>query len=206
MDKERKKMMIIGLTGGISSGKSTVAEMIKQLGIPIVDADVIAREVVEPNEEAYAQIVQHFGTSILNEDQTIDRKKLGAIVFNDENERKKLNSIVHPAIRQRMKQQKEQYLQEGFVHVVLDIPLLFESKLTYLVEKTLLVYVNEDVQLQRLMARDESTKEEALSRIKSQMPLKEKINLADEVINNNGTVEETKEQLYQILKKWAVIL
>lgn len=205
MDKERKKMMIIGLTGGISSGKSTVAEMIKQLGIPIVDADVIAREVVEPNEEAYAQIVQHFGTSILNEDQTIDRKKLGAIVFNDENERKKLNSIVHPAIRQRMKQQKEQYLQEGFVHVVLDIPLLFESKLTYLVEKTLLVYVNEDVQLQRLMARDESTKEEALSRIKSQMPLNEKIKLADAVINNNGTVEETKEQLFQVLKKWSVI-
>lgn len=205
MDKERKKMMIIGLTGGISSGKSTVAEMIKQLGIPIVDADVIAREVVEPNEEAYAQIVQHFGTSILNADQTIDRKKLGAIVFNDENERKKLNSIVHPAIRQRMKQQKEQYLQEGFVHVVLDIPLLFESKLTYLVEKTLLVYVNEDVQLQRLMARDESTKEEALSRIKSQMPLNEKIKLADAVINNNGTVEETKEQLFQVLKKWSVI-
>lgn len=197
--------MIIGLTGGISSGKSTVANMIRELGIPIIDADIIAREVVEPNEEAYEKIVRHFGVEILHEDGTIDRKKLGAIIFNDEDERKALNSIVHPAVRKRMNEQKEHYIQEGYEHIVLDIPLLFESKLTHLVEKTLLVYVDENVQLQRLMARDKSTEEEALSRIQSQMPLKEKLKLADEYIDNNGTLQETKTQVYDVLKKWNVI-
>lgn len=197
--------MIIGLTGGISSGKSTVSNMLKQLEIPIIDADVIAREVVNPGEEAYDQIVAHFGDAILNEDKTIARKKLGAIIFNDEEERKKLNSIVHPAIRLRMKQKKEQYLEEGFQHVVLDIPLLFESQLTYLVDKTLLVYVDEDVQMDRLVLRDRTTIEDARSRIKSQMPLKDKVTLADEVINNNGTLEDTRDQLNKVLKKWNIV-
>lgn len=198
--------MIIGLTGGISSGKSTVAKMIRELNIPIVDADIIAREVVEPKEAAYEKIVAHFGDKILNEDRTINRKKLGEIIFNDEKERAVLNSIVHPEVRLKMKEQKEQYLQQGYKHVVLDIPLLFESKLTYLVDKTLLVYVDEKTQLERLVARDKTSLEDAMSRIKSQMPLKEKIQLADEIINNNGTIEETKKQLLEILKKWSIII
>lgn len=196
--------MIIGLTGGISSGKSTVAKMLKELNIPIVDADQIAREVVNPGEEAYNQIVAHFGKDILSEDLTIDRKKLGNLIFNDENERKKLNSIVHPAIRMKMKQNKEQYLQEGNQHVVLDIPLLFESELTYLVDKTLLVYVDEDVQVNRLVQRDQTTIEDALSRIRSQWPLKDKISLADEIIDNNFSIDHTKQQLHAILKKWNI--
>lgn len=196
--------MIIGLTGGISSGKSTVAKMFAELGIPVVDADRIAREVVEPGEEAYEKIVVHFGADILNEDRTINRKKLGAIIFNNEEERKVLNSIVHPAVRKKMLEQKERYLQEGYEHVVLDIPLLFESKLTHFVDKTLLVYVDEDVQLARLMARDKLTKEEAQSRIKAQMPLIEKKKLADEVIDNNESLEKTEQQLRDILKKWKV--
>ncbi|MFV8830470.1 dephospho-CoA kinase [Alkalihalobacterium sp. APHAB7] len=197
--------MIIGLTGGISSGKSTVSHFISKLGIPIIDADVIAREVVEPGEEAFNQIVSHFGTQVLNEEGTIARKRLGEIIFNDEKERKKLNSIVHPAIRKRMIETKDRLFGEGHSVVVYDLPLLFESDLRHMVDKVLLVYVEEQIQLERLMARDQSSKEEALSRIQSQMPLKDKTKLADEVINNNGSIEGTEEQLRQILVKWQII-
>ncbi|OLO27848.1 dephospho-CoA kinase [Alkalihalophilus pseudofirmus] len=196
--------MIIGLTGGISSGKSTVSNLISTIGIPIIDADVIAREVVEPGESAYEQIVAHFGSRVLQEDGTIARKRLGEIIFNDENERTVLNSIVHPAIRKRMLETKDRLLADGYSVVVYDIPLLFESDLRHMVDKILLVYVDEHVQLERLMERDQSTKEEALSRINSQMPLKDKCQLSDEVINNNGSLEETKQQLIDILTKWEV--
>ncbi|WP_216828899.1 dephospho-CoA kinase [Alkalihalobacterium elongatum] len=196
--------MIIGLTGGIASGKSTVSHFISALGIPIVDADVIAREVVEPGENAYDQIVAHFGKKVLNNDDTIARKKLGEIIFTDEKERKVLNSIVHPAIRKRMIETKDRLFNEGHPVVVYDLPLLFESNLKHMVDKVLLVYVEEHVQLERLMERDQSIKEEALSRIQSQMPLKQKVELADEVINNNGTIEDTEKQLKDILKKWQV--
>ncbi|WP_209122063.1 dephospho-CoA kinase [Alkalihalobacillus sp. BA299] len=197
--------MIIGLTGGIASGKSTVSNLISTFDIPIIDADVIAREVVEPGEDAYQQIVAHFGSRIQNDDGTLARKKLGEIIFNDENERQKLNAIVHPAIRKRMVETKDQLFATGHRVVVYDLPLLFESDLRHMVDKVLLVYVEEHIQLERLVQRDQSTKEEALSRIGSQMPLKDKLQLADEVINNNGTIGETKKQLKHVLTKWKVI-
>jgi dephospho-CoA kinase len=196
--------LTIGLTGGIASGKSTVSTMLRELSFPIVDADVIAREVVEKGEQAYLGIVDTFGEEVLLQNGTIDRTKLGAIVFNNEEMRKKLNSIVHPAVRKRMIEQKEHYIETGSRAVILDIPLLFESKLTYMVEKTLLVFVDSDIQLQRLMTRNQFSVEEAISRIQSQMPLTEKVLLADEVINNNGKVEETKQQLLKVLEKWNI--
>lgn len=194
--------MIIGLTGGISSGKSTVANLIVALGIPVIDADIIARKVVEPGEAAYTEIVEHFGKDVLEKNGTINRKKLGDIIFNNEAERKVLNSIVHPAVRKQMKMEKEQLLTAGYETIVFDIPLLFESNLTHMVDKVLLVYVDEETQLERLMNRDEATKTDALSRIRSQMPLKDKIPLADEVINNNASIDQTKAQLLNILDKW----
>lgn len=197
--------MIIGLTGGIASGKSTVSKMLKELGFPIVDADVIARKVVEPNEEAYKQIVAYFGDEIINEDKTIQRKKLGAIIFNDESKRYALNEIVHPAIRKQMLAEKEMYEREGHETIIFDIPLLFEGDSKYLVDKKLLVYVDEKTQLERLLARDQTTIEDAKSRIASQMPLKDKVALADAVVNNNGTMEETKEQLLKVLQDWGLI-
>jgi len=197
--------LIIGLTGGIASGKSTVARMLLELGIPVIDADQIAREVVEIGEEAYLQIVEKFGEEILQDDKTIDRAKLGAIVFNDEEKRKLLNSIVHPAVRKKMLEQKERYVKKGEKTIVLDIPLLFESNLTHLVDKIVVVYVDEHTQLERLMARNGFSKEEAKARIKAQMPLKEKVAKADAVINNNGTIEQTKKQLLNILKQWDVL-
>ena len=194
--------MIIGLTGGIASGKSTVSNMIKEIEIPVVDADVIAREVVQKGEEAYEQIVHYFGTEILNVDASLDRKKLGAIVFNNEEKRLALNEIVHPAIRKKMLEKIEFYKQAGQKTIVLDIPLLFESKLTYMVDKIILVYVDQEIQKDRLKKRDQFSDEEAKARIASQMPLTEKIDFADEIIHNHGLKEETKQQLMAILKKW----
>lgn len=197
--------MIIGLTGSIATGKSTVANMIKELGIPVIDADKIAREVVEPGEPAYEQIVNQFGQGILFPDGTLDRKKLGSIVFQNKEKREQLNCIVHPAIRKKMDAQKNDYLQRGFKTVVMDIPLLFEGKRNQNeFDKILLVAVSEEVQLKRLLERDKMGEEDARNRIRSQMPIKEKIPLADAVIWNNGTLEETKAQLLAILKKWGV--
>lgn len=198
--------MIIGLTGGIASGKSTVSEMLKELGIPIVDADQIARQVVQPGEKAYEKIVRYFGEEMLFPDGTLNRKKLGSVVFNDEKEREVLNGIIHPAIREQMDEQKTAFINQGYETVVLDIPLLFEgkNKQSYELDKVLLVAVSRDVQFSRLVERDQTGEDDARQRINSQMPIKEKAALADEVIDNNGTKEETKRQLLAILKKWGV--
>jgi len=197
--------LVVGLTGGIASGKSTVANMLKEQSIPVIDADVIARDVVAVGEKAYEQIVEAFGEEVLNEDKSINRAKLGSIIFQDEPKRKKLNEIVHPAVRKEMMRQQELYRNENKPLIVLDIPLLFESNLTHLVEKIIVVYVDENTQLDRLKKRNGYSTKEALSRINAQMPLREKVTKADEVINNNGTMEESKEQLLAILEKWNVI-
>ncbi|MGP4082671.1 dephospho-CoA kinase [Pseudalkalibacillus sp. R45] len=196
--------LIVGLTGGIASGKSTISEMIQEMNIPVIDADKIAREVVLPGEPAYKQIVEFFGTGILEEDSRLNRKKLGAIIFNDEEKRLKLNSIVHPAVRKRMLERRDELLEKHEA-VVMDIPLLFESKLTHMVDRTLLVYVDKETQLKRLMGRDHSSSEEALSRIRSQIPLDEKKKWANEVIDNNGTIEESRQQLIHIFTKWDIL-
>lgn len=196
---------VIGLTGGIASGKSTVAKMFSDLNIPVIDADVIAREVVEPGERSYQQIVEVFGKDILNSDESINRSKLGSIIFSNKEKREQLNQIVHPAVRKRMLEKKEAYIKQGEKCVVLDIPLLFESKLTSLVDQTLIVYVDEKIQLKRLMERNQLSEKEAMNRIKSQMPLEEKAQLADELINNNNSMEESKKQLFNLLKKWGII-
>ncbi|MBB6452075.1 dephospho-CoA kinase [Salirhabdus euzebyi] len=197
--------VVIGLTGSIATGKSTVSNMIRELNIPIVDADKIARAVVNPGENAYKQIVEAFGEEILQTDGAIDRKKLGTIVFSNKEMREKLNNIVHPEVRRMMLQQRDECIQNNSKAVVLDIPLLFESKLTHFVEKTLVVYVDEDVQLKRLMKRDRSVREEALQRMKAQIPVSKKAEMADAVINNNGTLEETREQLHTLLHKWDIL-
>lgn len=195
---------IVGLTGGIASGKSTVSNMFKKRGFAIVDADIAAREVVEPGEKAYQGIVEAFGKDVLLTDGTLDRKKLGSIVFNDEEKRKKLNSIVHPAVRKRMKEWQEEAVSDGKQTVILDIPLLYESQLTHFVEKVIVVYVNEQVQLKRLMERNNFSEQEAKARMSSQLPLRKKATLADAVIDNNGSVEETEQQLERLIENWKM--
>jgi len=197
--------MIIGLTGSIASGKSTVAKMLKEYGLPIVDADVVARLVVEPGTPTLQKIVEAFGEEALTDDGAMNRQQIGAIIFHDEEKRTLLNSIIHPAIRQEMLRQRDEHLENGAKTVIMDIPLLFESQLQHFVEKILVVSVSEVTQLNRLMERNQLTEEEASARIASQLPLSVKELGADAVINNNGTIEETAEQLEDILRNWNVI-
>ncbi|MEC1733489.1 dephospho-CoA kinase [Bacillus mojavensis] len=195
--------LVIGLTGGIASGKSTVANMLIDKGITVIDADIIAKQVVEKGMPAYRQIIDEFGEDILLENGDIDRRKLGAIVFTNEQKRLALNSIVHPAVREEMLKRRDESIANQETFVVLDIPLLFESKLESLVDKIIVVSVTKELQLERLIKRNQLTEEEALSRIRSQMPLEEKVSRADDVIDNSGTLEETKQQLEEILSRWA---
>ncbi|WP_106496944.1 dephospho-CoA kinase [Lentibacillus sp. Marseille-P4043] len=197
--------LIIGLTGSIASGKSTVSLMFDDHNIPVVDADKLSREVVNPGEKAYNQIVEMFGQDVLRDDKTIDREKLGSIIFADEGKRKLLNNIVHPAVREKMLQRRDGFVEAGATCVVLDIPLLFESKLTHYVDKTLVVYVDEHVQLERLMNRNHYSEEEARQRIESQIPVSKKAAMADAVIDNNGTKYQSYEQLEKFLSEWNAI-
>lgn len=207
LKKEEYKMqtVVIGITGGIASGKSTISNIIRSLGFVVVDADIAAREVVMPGEPAYQKIIETFGEEILLENKEINRAKLGSIIFHNEEKRLILNSIVHPAVRQKMLADKDAAIERGEKTVFMDIPLLFESKLTYMVDRTILVYVDENTQLKRLIERNQLSKEEALARIQSQMPLSEKKALADAVIDNNGTIDQSKEQLLEILRQWGVL-
>ncbi|MCY9186909.1 dephospho-CoA kinase [Bacillus halotolerans] len=195
--------LVIGLTGGIASGKSTVANMLIDKGITVIDADIIAKQAVEKGMPAYRKIIDEFGEDILLENGDIDRRKLGALVFTNEQKRLALNSIVHPAVREEMLKRRDESIANQETFVVLDIPLLFESKLESLVDKIIVVSVTKELQLERLTKRNQLTEEEALSRIRSQIPLEEKVSRADNVIDNSGTLEETKQQLEEILSCWA---
>ncbi|WP_422657804.1 dephospho-CoA kinase [Paenibacillus sp. EC2-1] len=188
--------MNIGLTGGIATGKSTVSSMLIRKGALLVDADLIAREVMLPGHPVLAAVAGHFGQDVIQEDGQLNRKKLGEIIFNDPNERLVLNGITHPAIRQEIRRQMAEY-ESAYPErlVVVDIPLLYESELQVLFEKVIVVYVPRDKQLERLMERDGITEERALARLNSQMDIEQKKRLADEVIDNSGTLGETHEQV-----------
>ncbi|ALS74365.1 dephospho-CoA kinase [Planococcus rifietoensis] len=194
--------MIIGLTGSIASGKSTVSQMLKELGYPVVDADLVARQVVEPGTETLNSIKQAFGAEVIRADGSMDREKVGSIIFNDPASRKKLNDIIHPAIRREMLRQRQAFLDDGYETVIMDIPLLFESKLQHMVDKILVVSVSEQEQLKRLMERNGLAEQQAKARIASQLPISVKEQGADEVLDNNGSLEHTKHQLMRILANW----
>lgn len=196
--------MIIGLTGSIASGKSTVSKMLKKKGFPIVDADEIARLVVEPGSPVLVEISHLFGQAILLEDGSLNREKLGERIFGNAEERQKLNGIIHPAIRKEMLKQKEQWISSGSNTVILDIPLLFESRLQSFVDKIIVVSITPEIQKARLMARNVLSEEEADARISSQLPLKEKEQNADAVLYNNESVKHTESQLDGILSDWNV--
>ncbi|SES07813.1 dephospho-CoA kinase [Gracilibacillus ureilyticus] len=197
--------MIIGLTGNIASGKSTVSRILAEdYYLPVIDADVVSRKVVEPGEAALARISEVFGSEVLQEDGTLDRKKLGQIVFSDAGKRKQLDAIVHPAVREQMQLEKERLIAEGYEVIVMDIPLLFENNLTYLVDKTIVVYTKESIQLKRLMDRNGLSETEARQRMDAQMDARKKKELADEVVDNSGTLEASKQQIERIISKWGL--
>lgn len=194
--------MIIGLTGSIATGKSAVSRMLKQKGYPIVDADEISRLVVEPGSPVLDHIAEVFGPDLLLANGTLNREMLGSLIFNDEVMRTKLNGIIHPAVRKEMLRQKEEWLEKGANTVIMDIPLLFESKLQSYVDKIIVVSANPAVQKERLLARNGYSADEADARINSQLPIAEKEKGADAVIDNNGTLDKTEKQLDEILLKW----
>jgi dephospho-CoA kinase len=185
-------MLNVGLTGGIASGKSTVARMLAEKGAILIDFDELAHTVEMPEGPVWREIVGHFGEEILLPDGRIDRLKLGAIVFSDRNRREILNRLVHPAIFAEWQMRLAKIERERPDAVVLsDIPLLIEAGLDKMVDLILLVYVPPEEQIRRLMVRNRFTREEAESRVESQMPIGEKVPRADIVIHNGGAVEET---------------
>ncbi|WP_442601450.1 dephospho-CoA kinase [Paenibacillus sp. KN14-4R] len=188
--------MNIGLTGGIACGKSTVAAKLVQLGAILIDADVIAREVVLPGTPGLQQIKERFGQEVLNEDGTLNRKALGSLVFGNEVKRLALNAILHPLIRARIESRMtEEQLANPDKLVVVDIPLLYESGYEVIFEQVMVVYIPRDKQIERLMSRDGYNIEEAESRLHSQMNIEEKRQRADIVIDNRGSIEATEEQI-----------
>jgi dephospho-CoA kinase len=186
-------MLNIGLTGGIGSGKSTVAQFFKDKGAYLIDFDILAHKVEEPEGSVWKRIVEEFGPGILNEDSTINREKLGDIVFQDKEKLERLNSIVHPAVFEEWLHRMEEIKAEKEDAIVIsDIPLLIEVGLQKYVDLTVLVYVSPERQIERIMTRNGFSREEAEYRLQSQMSIDEKISFADIVINNEGPPEETE--------------
>lgn len=195
--------MIVGLTGGIACGKSTVAKMFAQLGAVIIDADQVAREVVEPGEKGHEAIIHRFGPQILHESGELNRKALGDIVFKDKSALADLNAILHPLIRTRMNEKKEEAKLAHPPLIIMDIPLLFESKQKNTVEAVIVVYVPPAEQLKRLMERDHLSREDAQRRIDAQLPIEDKKKWADHLIDNSGSLEETREQVEALFLQLA---
>ena len=198
--------LLLGLTGGIASGKSAVATMLEDLGAQMIDFDVLAREVVEPGKPAWKEIVGYFGEQVLQEDQTLDRKKLGDIVFKDFEKRKKLEGFTHASINEAfVSQVNEIAAKDPDAVIQAVIPLLFELNLQYQFHKNILVYVPAEVQADRLMKRDGITAEEANHRIQAQLPIDEKVGYADFVIHNDKSLEETRQQVESLWKELKAI-
>jgi len=196
--------MIVGLTGGIATGKSTVGNFFHALGAHLIDADRYAKKAVAAKNPAWHKIVAAFGASILQADGEINRAALGQIVFDDATAQKKLEAIVHPVVRQMMLQKLEEIQQAPHPPLtILDIPLLFESGWRERVDKAVVVYLPEKTQLGRLMARDGITKAQAVARINAQMPILAKRALADVVIDNSHSKEETGRQVRILYNAWT---
>lgn len=194
-------MVVIGLTGGIASGKSTISNMLMDMKIPVIDADVIARDVVKPETDTLKRLVKKFGEDILNIDGTLNRKKLSNIVFNDRESLKQLNLIIHPAIKNAIMNKLNEYKKSKEKYCVVDAALLIEANFIDIVDCVILVYVNRKTQVERLMNRDKISMEEAERKIDSQMSLDEKMKYADYLVDNNHDVENTRLQLKSIIKE-----
>lgn len=194
-------MLKIGLTGSIGTGKSTVSKLLRERGIAVIDADLLAREIVKKGQECLNDLKNVFGNQVLTIDGELDRKKLGQIVFSDDSKLELLNSVTHPHIRRRMKAQMNELESKNNKVIVLDIPLLFEAKMEDLVDIILVVFAKEEIQIKRITERDNCTQEEAMRIIKTQISQQDKISKSDYTIDNSGTIEELKEKLNGFLEK-----
>jgi dephospho-CoA kinase len=194
-----RKFLLVGLTGGIATGKSMVSNMLRGLGAEIIDADLLARQVVEPGQPAWREIVEEFGRDVVSPDGTLDRKKLGAIVFANPERRKRLEAITHPAIRARVKARVDELTARGFAGIVFyDAAILIEALGHQDMDRIVVVMTDEATQVARLRGRDGTDDAEGRRKIASQMPLAEKAKLADYVIDNSGAREATAEQVRRV--------
>ena len=189
---------VIGLTGGIASGKSTVSELLTAHGFKIVDADIASRKAVEKGSEGLEQVRATFGEEAIDEDGNMDRGDVGDIVFNYPEKRLELNEIVHPIVRNIMEQEKEAFLKDGY-NVIMDIPLLYENELQDTVDEVWLVYTSESIQIDRLMQRNDISMEDAKARVYSQISIDKKRRMADHVIDNRDSKLDLKQNLEQLL-------
>lgn len=196
-------MLVLGLTSGIGGGKSVVAELFRELGAAVVSADDLAREVVRPGSPVLARIVEHFGARALHKDGSLDRVWLAERIFSDPAQRRTLDRITHPAIAALARRKFDALAQAGAQVVVYDAPLLYEAGADGQVDAVVVVAVDEAVQLQRLMARDGLDRHTAKVRMAAQMPLSQKIARADYVIDNNGSLEETRAQVVALMVRIA---
>ena len=192
-------MKLIGLTGGVGSGKSTVAEMFRELGAEVLDADKAAHAAYEPGSPGFDAVVKEFGEGCVR-DGRIDRQKLGQLVFNDPDARERLNAIVHPLVREWMVKRTAEAADRDVPIVIQDVPLLFENGLEHLFNSIVLVFVPEDLQLERLIQGRGVDAARARAMIAAQMPIEKKRELAHHVIDNRGTVEQTRAQVEEV---WA---
>ncbi|WP_090751160.1 dephospho-CoA kinase [Candidatus Nitrospira nitrosa] len=200
-------MILIGLTGGVATGKSTVAQMFKQCGAVVIDADALAREVVQPDKPAWRDVVRTFSKKVLNPDRTINRQALGSIVFRYPAKRRRLERIIHPRVaREQQRLTREAARKDPTAVVLYDVPLLFEAGIDKRVQKIIVVTADQQTQIARLKKRNGLSRAEALRRIRSQMPLAKKAQMADLVID--GTVSRAVgrrrvQEAFAILSQWA---
>lgn len=195
-------MKLVGLTGGVGSGKSTVAAMLRELGAEVVDADEASHAVYEPGTPGFDAVVREFGDEFVR-DGRIDRKRLGELVFKDYDARRRLNAIVHPLVRDWMAARTAEAVERGANVVVQDVPLLFENGLEQLFPTVVLVWVPEEVQIERLVNGRGFTRERAREVIAAQMPIDEKRASAQHVVDNSGSAEFTREQVERLWKELA---
>ncbi|MCL8207715.1 MAG: dephospho-CoA kinase [Actinomycetia bacterium] len=192
-------MRVIGLTGGIASGKSTVSRLLRAAGIPVVDADALVHRLQARGEAAWRAIWAHFGWAVLQPDGELDRVRLGRWVFQDPTARQALGRLVHPAVREALRAAREELERRGVPLMVWDVPLLIEGGLFREVDEVWVVYAAREQQVARLMARNGLTEEEAVRRVASQMPLDEKLRYAHVVLDNRGTPEDLERQVREVL-------
>lgn len=197
--------LIIGLTGGIATGKSTVADMFNNYGIPVVDTDKISFDLLRKGCNTYNEVLALFGKEILLTNNDVNRKKLGRAIFNDNVKRKKLNSIIHPKVRSITLSEVKKHEELGANIIVIDVPLLFETDFVKLVDKTIVVYTTPKLQIERLIGRDSIKKDYALLKIESQMPIEDKVKLADYVIDNSSSVLTTRKEFNKVIKELEVL-
>ncbi|HCX7875548.1 TPA: dephospho-CoA kinase [Staphylococcus aureus] len=195
---------VIGLTGGIASGKSTVSELLSVFGFKAVDADKAAREAVKKGSKGLAQVREVFGDEAIDENGEMNRRYMGDLVFNHPEKRLELNAIIHPIVRDIMEEEKQEYLKQGY-NVIMDIPLLFENELENTVDEVWVVYTSESIQMDRLMQRNNLSLEDAKARVYSQISIDKKSRMADHVIDNLGDKLELKQNLERLLEEEGYI-